>query len=391
MPSPSEGRPHFRPTKPKFFLLSQDRIGLTCPYNESTNVRLNAIPGHRWESEKQIWSFPRSREVLEKLLAAFRTDWRILDRGFVEAFGLTTPVGLRNQPSQPKRPPPLADLEALRRELRIRNYSPKTIKAYESSIRSLIKHFSPRRPHELTDKDIREYLFYLLETKKLAARSVNQVLNALRFLYVEVYKKPMVLGEIPRPKNPQRLPAVLSEEEVQRILDVTANLKHKSLLMVTYSAGLRVGEAVRMKVANIDGKRMMIHIQKAKGEKDRYVPLAETTLSTLRDYWKKERPREWLFPGKRASGYLSEESAQKVFYAAAARAGIKKHVSIHSLRHSFATHLLEGGVDIRYIQEILGHSNLKTTEIYTHVSKKRIEKIVNPLDRIYLRSEGKRM
>jgi len=319
MQNPSKGQFQSSPVKPRILLSPPDRIAVCIPFDESTIQRLRGVPGSRWESQKGLWSFPRSRDTLEKLLAALRIDWHQLDREVAVGLGSVKIIPSQPQRVSPPRPSASSDLEALRRELRIRDCSPKTIKAYESSVRSLMKHFSPQRPHELSDKQIREYVLFLLETKKLAARSVNQVLTALRFLYVEVYRKPMVLGEIPRPKNPRKLPAVLTEEEVQQLLDRTKNLKHKSLLMLTYSAGLRVKEVVQMKVANIDGERMMVYVQKAKGKKDRYVPLAEMTLSTLREYWKKEQPGEWLFPGKGTSGYLSKGSAQKVFYAAAAR------------------------------------------------------------------------
>jgi site-specific recombinase XerD len=238
----------------------------------------------------------------------------------------------------------------------------------------------------LTESEIREYLLHLLQTRSLTASSVNQVLNALRFLYVELYHMPMVLGEIPRPKRARTLPTVLHETEVQTMIERTENLKHKALLMMVYSGGLRVGEVVRLKPEDIDSNRMLVHIRKAKGQRDRYVQLARSTLEILREYWKREKPKTWLFPGQREGGYLSERTAQELFKQAAERAGVRKNVSIHSLRHSFATHLLEGGVDIRYIQEILGHANLKTTEIYTHVSKKKISEVVNPLDRIYLQT-----
>jgi site-specific recombinase XerD len=278
-------------------------------------------------------------------------------------------------------------LDVVSDELKLRNYSPKTIKAYKSSIRSFARHVEPQDPRELGDAEIRGYLLHLLKTKNLAASSVNQVLNALRFLYVEVYRRPMVLGEIPRPKKQKKLPIVLSEEEVHQLLTATINLKHRSLLMLVYSAGLRVGEVVRLKPADIDSNRMLIHIRKAKGQKDRYVQLAGKTLEVLREYWRKYRPSVWLFSGEREAGFLSERTAQEIFKQAIERVGIRKEVSIHSLRHSFATHLLESGVDIRYIQEILGHSNLKTTEIYTHVSKKHIGQVVNPLDRIFTRTK----
>ncbi len=279
--------------------------------------------------------------------------------------------------------PPKTLFEVLTQELRLRGYSPKTIKAYKSCIRCFAEHFSPKHPREITNDEMRGYLDHLLTAKKASAGTVNQVLNALRFLYVELYKRPLKLGDIPRPKKIKKLPPVLSQEEIGRMLKATMNVKHKCLLMVTYSGGLRVGEVVRLKPCDIDGERKQIHVHFGKGKKERYTLLGESTLQQLRVYWKKVQPREWLFPGDRESGYLSERSAEQIFTDAAKAAGIQKKVSFHTLRHSFATHLLEAGVDLRTIQELLGHSSIKTTEIYTHVSRKTIDKIVNPIDRIY--------
>ena len=292
-------------------------------------------------------------------------------------------VGIRSDGSGggPERMPGL--FEVFRRELGIRNYSYKTIKAYRSHLRSFVRHFSPRHPRDLTDEDIRSYMLYLVEEEGISAGSLNQVLNAIRFLYVELYRRPMVLGDIRRPKRVKKLPTVLSQDEVQRVLRVVKNLKHRCLLMVTYSGGLRVGEAVHLKVEDIDGRRKMIHVVFAKGQKERYTLLGDATLEELRKYWKESRPTKWLFPGKRECGYMSVQSAENIFKVAASRAGIVKRVSIHALRHSFATHFLEAGVDIRYIQELLGHASAKTTEIYTHVSRGAIQKIVNPIDRLF--------
>jgi integrase/recombinase XerD len=279
--------------------------------------------------------------------------------------------------------PPKTLFAVLTQELRLRNYSPKTIKAYRSCIRSFVNYFSPHHPRELTNEQIRTYLDYLLTVRKATAGSVNQVLNALRFLYVELYKRPLKLGDIPRPKKIKKLPPVLSEEEVARILKAATNLKHKCLLMLTYSGGLRVGEVVRLKPSDIDGERRLIHVHFGKGKKERYTLLGESTLDLMRKYWKQDRPKEWLFPGDRECGYLSERSAEQIFSDAAKTAEIQKKVSIHSLRHSFATHLLEAGVDLRTIQELLGHSSIKTTEIYTHVTRKTVDRIINPIDRIF--------
>ncbi|MCW5896363.1 MAG: tyrosine-type recombinase/integrase [Bacteroidetes bacterium] len=198
----------------------------------------------------------------------------------------------------------------------------------------------------------------------------------------------MQLGDLPRPKKERKLPEILNENEVLRILDAVDNLKHKTILMLIYSAGLRVGEVVRIRLSDIDEQRKLIHLHKAKGAKDRYTVLSASVLGTLAEYLQEYRPREFLFEGQDGRRHISERTVQYIFQDAVEAAGILKPVSVHSLRHSFATHLLEGGTDLRYIQKLLGHSSSKTTEIYTHVSKKSIEKIVSPLDRALSARKG---
>jgi site-specific recombinase XerD len=273
-------------------------------------------------------------------------------------------------------------LETVRRELRLRNYSPKTIKAYSSCLRSFVRHFARRHPRELSEQDIRGYLLHLLEAESLSPATVNQVFNALRFLYVELYRRPFMVGSIPRPEKEKRLPVVLSQEEVKGIFDAVRNPKHRLVLMVTYSAGLRVGEAVKLRPEDIDSTRNLIHVRGGKGKKDRYTILSPVIIEELRAYWKCYRPGGWLFEGQKAGRHYTVRSAESVFDSAVEKAGIRKSVSIHSLRHAFATHLLEAGVDLRYIQELLGHSSSKTTEIYTHVSRKNIGCIRSPIDQI---------
>jgi integrase/recombinase XerD len=180
----------------------------------------------------------------------------------------------------------------------------------------------------------------------------------------------------------KKRPEVLSYQEVAKILKVITNLKHRAILFLVYSAGLRVGEVVNLKISDIDSDRMLIHVKQGKGKKDRYTVLSQIALDELRIYVKRYRPDDWLFQGGDGKGHLTERSVQKVFDKARTAAGIKKDVSVHTLRHSFATHLLEGGTDLRYIQELLGHSSSKTTEIYTHVTEKSISKIQSPLDRL---------
>jgi site-specific recombinase XerD len=241
----------------------------------------------------------------------------------------------------------------------------------------------------LSDTELRQYLLYVIEQRKVKASTINQVINALRFLYEELYKRPIQLGELPRPKRERKVPVTLSVEEVLSLFDNVRNLKHKTILMLIYSAGLRVGEAVRLKIADIDSGRKLIHIHAAKGRKDRYTVLAESVLEQLRNYYRQYRPLEYLFEGGNGRKHIAERSVQNVFARAVQRAGIRKSVSVHSLRHAFATHLLESGTDLRSIQELLGHSNIKTTEIYTHVSKRRLEKIISPLDRAMHHSKDK--
>jgi site-specific recombinase XerD len=272
--------------------------------------------------------------------------------------------------------------EVLTTELRLRNYSPKTIKAYKSCIRSFVLHFKPRHPRELENGDIRSYLVYLLNNKRQSAGSVNQVYNALKLLYSDLYKRPFVIQDLPRPRKERKLPDILNESEVVSIFDSVTNLKHKTMLMLAYASGLRVSEVVRLSIEDLDAGRKLIHIRDAKGKKDRYTILPESILPLLHEYWKTFHLGQsgWLFPGAAPGQHLAERSIQAVLQKALEKTGIRKPVSMHTLRHSFATHLLEQGTDLRYIQKLLGHESSKTTEIYTHVSTRDLGKIRSPFD-----------
>jgi site-specific recombinase XerD len=202
--------------------------------------------------------------------------------------------------------------------------------------------------------------------------------NALKFYYGEVLSKNFIY-EVKRPKKDKKLPVVLSREEIKKILQITENIKHKAILMLMYSGGLRVGEVVRLKPEDIDANRKVIHIRASKGRKDRYTLLSDVALQILREYWKKEKLNKWLFPSWNKEKHITARTVQKIFQYACKKARIKKNVSVHSLRHFFATHLLESGIDLRYIQELLVHKSSKTTEIYTHVSTKNLSAIKNHL------------
>jgi site-specific recombinase XerD len=279
--------------------------------------------------------------------------------------------------------------ETIQREMRLRNYSYKTIKSYISNLRSFVNYFNPKHPRKVTEDDIRSYLLHLIEEKKFTASSVNQVFNALRFLYVELYNKPFVIGKIPRPVKEHKLPDVLNEDEVIRIFKSVNNLKHRTMLMLSYASGLRVSELVRLRIEDIDGTRGLIHIRDAKGRKDRYTVFPESLREQLLTYWKtyKLGTSGWLFPSDMSSKHLAARSIQAVLKRAVHSSGITKPVSMHTLRHSFATHLLEHGTDLRYIQALLGHRSVKTTEVYTHVSTKSIGHVRSPLDFLMRKAE----
>lgn len=272
--------------------------------------------------------------------------------------------------------------DVLVKELRLRNYSPKTIKAYKSCVRSLVRYFSPRHPRDLTNDDIRSYLLYLLEEKKRPSGTVNQVFNAIKFLYVELYHLPFVIESLPRPQKDRKLPDVLNTAEVRKIFATVRNTKHRIMLMLAYGSGLRVSELVELRIEDLDVQRGLIHLRNAKGKKDRFTILASTMVPLLHQYAQEYRLSNsgWLFPSGMSSRHLATRSIQAVFERAVVSAGITKPVSMHTLRHSFATHLLESGTDLRYIQELLGHQSIRTTEIYTHVSNRQIGKIRSPIE-----------
>ncbi|HCA78860.1 MAG TPA: integrase [Bacteroidetes bacterium] len=377
---PPHGQSTPRPHTWRIFLVPPDRIGLTIEFNQATIERLKSIPEHQWHSDTKTWTFPRSRDVLYMVLAALRTDWRALDRDVVAALRLTEPLRPGERRPSAARNERSSDLETMRKELRLRSYSPRTMESYLGSVRALFDFFPSQSPRALTETEVRNYLLHLLEKRKLANGTVNQVFNALRFLFVEVYKKPFVIGSLPRPKKEKQLPTILSEEEVARILSSIDNLKHKTMMMLVYSAGLRVSEVVSLRPEDLDPDRRVINVRGAKGKKDRITLYSDIALRYVKAYRDRYAPAEWLFEGIERRKAYSIRSAQAVFDKAVERAGITKDVSIHDLRHAFATHLLEHGTDLRYVQSLLGHESLKTTQIYTHVSSKALGKITSPLD-----------
>lgn len=264
-------------------------------------------------------------------------------------------------------------------EMRLRNFSPHTRKAYIAAVASFAQ-FHDRSPDALGREDVRRYLVHLVEERKVSWSAYNIHLCALRFFYQETLGREMFLAGIRCPKEQKRLPAVLSFAEVQRVFNAAANLQQRALLTTIYAAGLRVSEAVALKIADIDSRRMMIRVRLGKGQKDRYVPLSPQLLDLLRAYWRAEHPVEWLFPGRDPGQPAGTHVVTRLCQRIRGKLQLSKPLTAHVLRHSFATHLLEAGTDLRTIQLLLGHRSLKTTAIYTHVSPARLESTVSPLE-----------
>jgi integrase/recombinase XerD len=264
-------------------------------------------------------------------------------------------------------------------DMKLRRLSPRTISCYLACMKNIAVYFS-KSPAELRDEEIRSYLHHLMENRKASQAVINQSYSALKFFFEKTLQKPWDVLKIPRSKQRKKLPGVLSRQEVESIFSATGNLKHRAILMTVYSAGLRVGEVTRLKVSDIDSERMMIRVNEGKGLKDRYTLLGERNLEILRLYYKEYRPLQWLFPGKDPSEPVSISCVQRVFKASVHEAGIKKKASVHTLRHCFATHLLESGTDLYYIQRLLGHKSAGTTAVYLHIAGKDFGKIKSPID-----------
>jgi integrase/recombinase XerD len=268
-------------------------------------------------------------------------------------------------------------------ELQRRNFSPTTIRSYLYAVERFARHFKCR-PDRLNHTHLRSYQAHLLRTGQLQPKTVRLHVSALRFFFVKTLRRRYLLDDTPYPKAPQRLPSILSVEEMARLIEAADGLYHRTMLMVLYSTGMRSAELLQLQVADIDSRRMLIHIRHGKGGRDRYVQLSPTLLETLRVYYRWMRPKTWLFPGTVHNWRVDKPITKRVLWnavvLAAERADLRKRVSPHLIRHSYATHLLERGADLRTIQLLLGHVNIRHTALYLHLSQKHLQAVANPLD-----------
>jgi integrase/recombinase XerD len=269
--------------------------------------------------------------------------------------------------------------QRLLEDLQRRNYSPKTISCYVAHVAQFARHFG-RSPDQLGAEDIRAWQLHLLQVKHASWSAYNQSVCALRFFYGICLQQPQLVTALPYGKRPKTLPTVLSRDEVLQFFAAFATDPDRSIVRTTYACGLRIGEVVRLRVADIDSRRGVLCVRQGKGRKDRQVPLSPQLLTELRDYWRRYRPRDWLFPSSSPRGHCSISALGRRVTRAVRALGWSKRASLHTLRHSYATHLLEAGVDVVTLQHLLGHNDLETTARYLHVSTLHLQRLPNPLD-----------
>jgi site-specific recombinase XerD len=331
-------------------------IRLACASDSDNILASCQSPKGVFDSIAGEWVFPDSMALRLALETAFDLPSRLATEPFSDELVLAP----------------------LRKEIRIRGYSPRTSRSYVAIIKDFMRR-ARKPPRRVLESDLKSYLDHLITDRHASKATVNIAINALRFYFGQILRMDFVYN-IHHVRKDKRLPAVFSPQEIQRIISAPSNVKHRALLTLIYSAGLRVSEASRLKVADLDRERGVLIIRASKGMKDRQSLLSVRALLLLDEYLKAQPTSHWLFPGQKAGYPISIRSIQTVFERALIASGLSTLTGIHSLRHSFATHLLESGIDLRVIQELLGHSTSKTTEIYTHVSQKMITRIQSPLD-----------
>jgi site-specific recombinase XerD len=348
----------------------EQRLAMRFEYDLKLIQAIKNIEGRKWSDSKKCWHFPVDRQLYFKLiqlpiLSKYELKQVQID-DFFETLSTSTEIDDEHLSKMVKR-------------MELRRYSHWTIKSYRSHFRQFASYFKGRNLEEITKDEIEDYVRALVKEKRYSISSQNQCINAIKFFYEQVLGMPKTKYNLIRPKKPLRLPKVIAKEKVLKIIHQANNLKHKCVLMLLYSGGLRLSEIINLKQEDIDWDRNLIHIQSGKGKKSRYTLLAKNLKQPLTEYIRIYEPKKWLFEGQNGGQY-SARSVQNLFKNARLKAMVKERYTVHSLRHSFATHLLEDGVNLRYIQELLGHQSSTTTEIYTHIAKHNLDKIESPLD-----------
>ena len=361
----------------KVYHNGNERLKLNFNYDGEIIRLINKINDCRWSATMRCWHIPYRDGIMDELGKLIGNKAIIYHKNELKKQEKNYRTSSKVKLSEDL----IFEIENFRNYLAIKRYSLNTVRTYVNMVKQFFSFFNDKDIEEITNNDFYRYNKEVIIRHNYSWTFQNQTISALKLFYIKQAHKSIDINKIERPRKSKRLPNVLSKSEIKKIIDSTQNVKHKTLLATIYSAGLRISEAVNLRVKDIDSKRMLINIKQGKGSKDRIVGLSEKLILLLREYYMIYKPKEYLFEGRGGAPY-GVTSARKVFNTAVERSHIGKKVTVHTLRHSFATHLLESGTDIRYIQDLLGHKSSKTTEIYTHVSRKNLMDIRSPFDTI---------
>ncbi|MCX7863365.1 MAG: site-specific integrase [Bacteroidales bacterium] len=334
-------------------------------------TKLNA----RWSASKRIWYISYSKFDLNQIREIFKNIAEI------DIKSISNTISKNETQTETNLTDDIAfEKERFEKWLKFKRYSPNTIKTYSDALFVFLYFFKDKNITSLNNNDVIYFVNEYIIKQKLSFSYQNQIINAIKLYFKKIRKSKIEVEALQRPRRQHKLPNVLSKEEVKAILEAPTNIKHRTMLSLIYACGLRRSELLNLKIADVDSKRHMLIIRNSKGYKDRQVPISDKIIEMLREYYKAYKPKIWLFEGQQTGEPYSEQSLQNVLKHAIKKVNISKPVTLHWLRHSYATHLLESGVDIRYIQTLLGHKSTRTTEIYTHVSEKSLQKISSPFD-----------
>lgn len=362
------------------------QLHLTFYADDSDIEFVKSFMYYAWVKSKKVWRIPNFGQNIATVRAYFGKRLIEVDHRDEEFFAATQELEVlkRSRAVLGQTPAYAASyLEEFKKWMRVRRYSEASVKSYEKAVRVLLTFLSPKKPEEIENQDLIDFLHGYLITNGYSYSYQNQVINAAKLFFREVLHTDLEVEKLERPRPHYKLPNVLSREEVRALLEPIRNVKHKTALSLIYACGLRRSELLNLHVRDIDSDRHLLIVRQSKGNRDRLIPISDNVISVLREYYKIYRPKKYLFEGIKEGKPYSAASLDQVLKAACRRSGIEKPVTLHWLRHSYATHLLESGTDLRYIQELLGHKSSRTTEIYTHVSQKSLQKIRTPFDDLF--------
>lgn len=356
------------------------RIAIRFNYDKSIIEKIRLIPGRRWSDADKCWHIEYTEEKLNALKYYLSSEGILIDDGNIDRKAIqSSSRKLKNPVSTKLTSHHQNGLDRFHIWLKNQRYSDRTCETYLGFMKTFLIFFSDKAIGEITIEDVVRFNYEVIIRKQYSISYQRQMVSAIKLFYQQIEHRKLDIDQLERPRREKKLPSIFSKEEVGSIIKSIRNEKHRVIISLIYSGGLRISELLSLVLTDIDSKRMVIHIRSGKGRKDRIVPLSGKVVKSLRAYYKRYKPRVYLFEGAPGKQY-SASSCRKILKTAMACAGIRKPGSLHTLRQSYATHLLESGTDIRYIQSLLGHESSRTTEIYTHVSRKRIEDIKSPFD-----------